>query len=257
MQALLIYLQSADEKIVTHRTIVMKKPVILCVEDEEDIQELVVYNLIKSGFDVLCADTGEEAIEKLGSSRPNLVILDLMLPGMNGLEVCKTMKRVATLKDIPIIMLTAKGEEIDIITGLELGANDYITKPFSPKVLIARVKAALRNSSENIALKNKEEDTVIIKDNLIIDPVRHEIKIDGKEISLTVTEFNILKLLVRRASWVFSRQQIIDAVRGDEYAVAPRAVDVHIFSLRNKLGSAGKKIESVRGIGYRFKENNS
>lgn len=235
----------------------MKKPVILCVEDEEDIQELVVYNLVKSGFNVLCADTGEEAIEKLGSSRPNLVILDLMLPGMNGLEVCKTMKRVATLKDIPIIMLTAKGEEIDIITGLDLGATDYVTKPFSPKVLVARVKAALRKNAESIALKSKEEDAVIIKDNLIIDPVRHEIKIDGKEISLTVTEFNILKLLVRRASWVFSRQQIIDAVRGDEYAVTPRAVDVHIFSLRNKLGYSGKKIESVRGIGYRFKENNS
>lgn len=232
----------------------MKKPLILCVEDEEDIQELVVYNLVKSGFDVMCADSGEEAIEKLGSSRPSLVILDLMLPGMNGLDVCKTMKRIETLEDIPIIMLTAKGEEVDIITGLDLGASDYVTKPFSPKVLVARVKAVLRKTAAKADRKSKEENTVIVKDNLIIDPVRHEIKIDGKHVQLTVTEFNILKLLVRRASWVFSRQQIIDSVRGDEYAVTPRAVDVHIFSLRNKLGSTGKRIESVRGVGYRFKE---
>jgi two-component system phosphate regulon response regulator PhoB len=233
----------------------MKKPVILCVEDEEDIQELVTYNLVKSGFGVLCADTGEEAIEKLGAGRPDLVILDLMLPGMNGLEVCKTMKRVDSLKEIPIIMLTAKGEEGDIITGLDMGADDYVTKPFSPKVLVARIRAILRKRAENSALMKKEENIVIIKDNLIIDPVRYEVKVDGTVVNLTVTEFNILKLLARRASWVFSRQQIIDAVKGYEYSVTPRAVDVHIFSLRNKLGPAGKRIESVRGVGYRFNEN--
>jgi two-component system phosphate regulon response regulator PhoB len=232
----------------------MKKPVILCVEDEEDIQELVTYNLVKSGFNILCAETGEEAIEKLGSNRPDLVILDLMLPGMNGLEVCKTMKRIDSLKEIPIIMLTAKGEEVDIITGLDLGADDYVTKPFSPKVLVARVKAVLRKKAENTSRKKKEEDSIIVKDNLIIDPARYEVKVDGIPIKLTVTEFNILKLLVRRSSWVFSRQQIIDAVRGYEYSVTPRAVDVHIFSLRNKLGTAGNRIESVRGVGYRFKE---
>lgn len=231
----------------------MKKPVILSVEDEEDIQELVSYNLVKADFNVLCAASGEEAIEKLGSSHPDLVILDLMLPGINGLEVCKTMKRIDSLKDIPIIMLTAKGEEIDIITGLDLGADDYVTKPFSPRVLIARVKAVLRKKAETSLRRIKEEDSIIVKDNLLIDPVRYEVKVDGNRVKLTVTEFNILKLLARRASWVFTRQQIIDAVKGYEFSVTPRAVDVHIFSLRNKLGQAGEKIESVRGIGYRLR----
>lgn len=231
----------------------MKKPVILSVEDEEDIQELVSYNLVKAGFNVLCAASGEEAIEKLGASHPDLVILDLMLPGMNGLEVCKTMKRIDSLKEIPIIMLTAKGEEIDIITGLDLGADDYVSKPFSPKILIARIKAVLRKKSENTFRRKKEEDSIIVKDNLVIDPVRFEVKVNGTRVKLTVTEFNILKLLARRASWVFTRQQIIDAVKGYEFSVTPRAVDVHIFSLRNKLGKAGERIESVRGIGYRLK----
>lgn len=235
----------------------MKKPVILSVEDEEDIQELVSYNLVKAGFNVLCAASGEETIEKLGSSRPDLVLLDLMLPGMNGLEVCKTMKRIDSLKDIPIIMLTAKGEEIDIISGLDLGADDYVTKPFSPRVLVARIKALLRKKSEKSPRTIREEDSVIVRDNLVIDPVRYEVKIDGKRVKLTVTEFNILKLLAQRASWVFSRQQIIDAVKGYEFSVTPRAVDVHIFSLRSKLGKTGEKIESVRGIGYRFRQGSA
>jgi two-component system alkaline phosphatase synthesis response regulator PhoP len=231
----------------------MNKPVILSVEDEEDIQELVSYNLVKAGFHVLCAESGEEAIEKLGSSNPDLVILDLMLPGINGLDVCKTMKRIDSLKEIPIIMLTAKGEEIDIITGLDLGADDYVSKPFSPKILIARIKAVLRKKSENSLRRIKEEDSKIVKDNLVIDPVRYEVKVDGNRVKLTVTEFNILKMLAQRASWVFTRQQIIDAVKGYEFSVTPRAVDVHIFSLRSKLGKAGKKIESVRGSGYRLR----
>lgn len=231
----------------------MKKPVILSVEDEEDIQELVSYNLVRAGFHVLCAASGEEAIEKLGASHPDLVVLDLMLPGMSGLDVCKTMKRIDSLKDIPIIMLTAKGEEIDIITGLDLGADDYVTKPFSPRVLVARVKAVLRKKSENTQRRIREEDAIIVRDTLVIDPVRYEVKVDGNRVKLTVTEFNILKLLAQRASWVFTRQQIIDAVKGYEFSVTPRAVDVHIFSLRNKLGKAGEQIESVRGIGYRFR----
>lgn len=231
----------------------MKKPVILSVEDEEDIQELVSFNLVKAGFNVLLAESGEEAIEKLGGTSPDLVILDLMLPGMNGLEVCKTMKRIDSLKEIPIIMLTAKGEEIDIITGLDLGADDYVSKPFSPKILIARIKAVLRKKSEDSRRMSKEEDSLIVKDNLVIDPVRYEVKVDGNRVRLTVTEFNILKLLAQRESWVFTRQQIIDAVKGYEFSVTPRAVDVHIFALRNKLGKAGGKIESVRGIGYRLR----
>lgn len=231
----------------------MKKPVILSVEDEEDIQELVSFNLVKAGFKVLLAESGEQAIEQLGGTSPDLVILDLMLPGMNGLEVCKTMKRIDSLKEIPIIMLTAKGEEIDIITGLDLGADDYVSKPFSPKILIARIKAVLRKKTEDSLRRIKEEDSLIVKDNLVIDPARYEVKVDGNRVKLTLTEFNILKLLAQRESWVFTRQQIIDSVKGYEFSVTPRAVDVHIFSLRNKLGKAGEKIESVRGIGYRLR----
>lgn len=231
----------------------MYKPVILCVEDEEDIQELVTYNLIKAGFRVVCAASGEEGIEKLGSDRPDLVVLDLMLPGMNGLELCQTMKRIESLKDIPIIMLTAKGEESDIITGLNLGADDYVTKPFSPKVLVVRIKTILRRQAESLAQRKKDEEVVIVNGGLVIDSVRYEVKVSGAPVQLTITEFNILKLLVRRASWVFSRQQIIDAVKGYEYSVTPRAVDVHIFSLRQKLGDIGSRIESVRSVGYRYR----
>lgn len=231
----------------------MYKPVILCVEDEEDIQELVTYNLIKAGFRVVCAASGEEGIEKLGSDRPDLVVLDLMLPGMNGLELCQTMKRIESLKDIPIIMLTAKGEESDIITGLNLGADDYVTKPFSPKVLVVRIKTILRRQAESLAQRKKDEEVVIVNGGLVIDSVRYEVKVNGIPVQLTITEFNILKLLARRASWVFSRQQIIDAVKGYEYSVTPRAVDVHIFSLRQKLGEIGSRIESVRSVGYRYR----
>ncbi|HBI15302.1 MAG TPA: DNA-binding response regulator [Desulfobulbaceae bacterium] len=231
----------------------MKKPVLLSVEDDEDIQELLRYNLVKAGFAVLLAESGEEAIEKLGGTAPDLVILDLMLPGMNGLEVCKTMKRIDSLKEIPIIMLTAKGEEIDVITGLDLGADDYVSKPFSPKVLVARIKAVLRKKTEKSASEAKEESSLIVQGSLAIDPAKYEVKVEGIKVRLTVTEFNILKLLAKREGWVFTRQQIIDAVKGYEFSVTPRAVDVHIFSLRSKLGKAGEKIESIRGIGYRLR----
>jgi len=231
----------------------MKKPVLLSVEDDEDIQELLRYNLVKAGFAVFLAESGEEAIEKLGGTAPDLVILDLMLPGMNGLEVCKTMKRIDSLKEIPIIMLTAKGEEIDVITGLDLGADDYVSKPFSPKVLVARIKAVLRKKTEKSASEAKEESSLIVQGSLAIDPAKYEVKVEGIKVRLTVTEFNILKLLAKREGWVFTRQQIIDAVKGYEFSVTPRAVDVHIFSLRSKLGKAGEKIESIRGIGYRLR----
>ncbi len=226
---------------------------IFVVEDEEDIQQLVSYNLLKAGFNVVCVDSGEEALRKMGSDRPDLIILDLMLPGMNGLEVCRALKRIDDTREIPVVMLTAKGEEADIVAGLELGADDYITKPFSPKVLIARVKTILRRRAEEQADKSRVDETVIRIDELVIDPVRHEVSVNGSAIVLTLSEFNILKLLAKRSGWVYTRQQIIDDIRGYEYSVTPRSVDVHVFSLRRKLGRIGKKIESVRGIGYRFR----
>ena len=223
---------------------------VLVVDDEEDILELVRYNLVRGGFDVTTVTTGEEALKKAKGSVPDLVLLDLMLPGVDGLEVCNILKREPKTAHVPIVMLTAKGEEADIVAGLELGADDYITKPFSPRVLVARVKAVLRRKA-----KSSVDMTAVIKrKDLVIHPGRHEVTVKGKRIVLTSTEFHILHYLARRPGWVFTRQQIIDAARGDEYPVTDRSVDVHIVGLRKKLGSLGSYIETVRGVGYRFKE---
>ncbi|MEW6428010.1 MAG: response regulator transcription factor [Thermodesulfobacteriota bacterium] len=231
----------------------MRQKTVLVVEDEEDIQQLVSYNLMKGGFSIICAESGEEALERMGARRPDIIILDLMLPGINGLEVCKTIRRLETSKDIPIIMLTAKGEESDIVTGLELGADDYVTKPFSPKILLARVRAILRRKEEEKAEAAQAVEPSIHVAELTIDPAKFEVLVKGDPVQLTLSEFDILKMLARRSGWVFTRQQIIDSIRGFDYNVTPRAIDVHIFSLRKKLGKVGKKIEAVRGIGYRFK----
>jgi len=228
----------------------MSKENILVVEDEEDIQELVRYNLAKEGYPVATVDSGEEGLKQARAKRPDLIILDLMLPGMDGLEVCKLLKNEPKTQHIPIVMLTAKGEESDVVSGLELGADDYITKPFSPKVLIARIRAVLRR---RVNESPEDESTVAIHE-LVIHPGRHEVLIKGKPLTLTFTEFKLLHLLARRPGWVFTRYQIVNAVKGDDYAVTDRAVDVQIVGLRRKLGPAGKYIETVRGVGYRFKE---
>jgi two-component system phosphate regulon response regulator PhoB len=222
---------------------------ILVVDDEEDVLELVRYNLDKSGYQVETASSGEEALAKARRKLPDLVILDLMLPGMDGLEVCKKLKNDAKTEGLPIIVLTAKGEETDIVTGLELGADDYVTKPFSPKVLIARVRRILRRAVS----REVEKPPIRIRD-LVMDPGRREVLVKGKQVNLTFTEFNILYALARRPGLVFTRYQIVDAVRGDDYPVTDRAVDVQIVSLRKKLGSCGGYIETVRGVGYRFKD---
>ena len=228
---------------------------VLVVEDDEDIQQLVSYNLIKGGFQASCAFTGEEALEKVNSARPDLVLLDLMLPGMDGLEVCRALKQAPATRNIPIVILTAKGEESDVVAGLELGADDYITKPFSPKVAVARVKAVLRRRSEPPPEAESGDERAILRiHDLRIDPGRHEVTVAGREVSLTLTEYGILSLLAERPGWVFTRQQIIDAVRGYGYLVTSRAVDVQIFGLRKKLGPSGQFIETVRGIGYRLQE---
>ncbi len=223
---------------------------IVVIDDEENILELVSYNLTRDGYAVTGVTTGEDALKKVRTIRPDLVVLDLMLPGMDGFEVCKILKNDPKTAHIPVIMLTAKGEEADIVTGLELGADDYIVKPFSPKVLIARVRAVLRRkATEPIG----ESDVIQMKD-LVIHPGRREVLMKGKPVSLTSTEFRMLHYLARRPGWVFTRQQIIDTARGDEYPVTDRSVDVHIVGLRKKLGALGELIETVRGVGYRFKE---
>lgn len=231
-----------------------KEKHILVVEDEEDIQQLVSYNLMRQGFRVTCADTGTQALELVANDLPDLVLLDLMLPEIGGLEVCRLMRNDTSTSNLPIIMLTAKGEEEDITAGLDLGADDYITKPFSPKVLVARVKALLRRRSGDIETISPTQQNVIKIDDLTIDPERHEVLVKGDIIKLTVTEFGILKFLASRPGRVFSRQQVIDEIHGHDYMITSRAVDVQVFGLRKKLGKIGELIETVRGIGYRFKE---
>ncbi len=232
----------------------MGKVNILVVEDEMAIQQLVSYNLIKAGFHVTCADTGEEALEHLLNEDIDCILLDLMLPGMSGLEVCRSVKAKNSKSGhhIPIIMLTAKGEEEDVIVGLESGADDYITKPFSPKVLIARIKAVLRRGVKKKKSKNEEQQDVIVVDELTINKNRHEVTLGGETLQLTMTEFGILELLAGKPGWVFTRQQIIDSVRGYDFLITPRAIDVQIFGLRKKMGASGQLIETVRGVGYRF-----
>lgn len=232
----------------------MAKKTILIVEDDEDIQQLVSYNLIKSGFGVECAESGEQALELIQERQTDLIIIDIMLPGMDGLEVCRTLRSDSRLSKTPIIMLTAKGEEADVVTGLDLGADDYVTKPFSPKILISRIKSVLRRRAESPSAQLEQGNEVITIHDLRIDPGRHEVTLAGRRINFTPTEFAILRLLAKRAGWVFTRQQIIDAVRGYDYLITPRAMDVQVFSLRKKLGDTGKKIETVRGVGYRLKD---
>lgn len=228
----------------------MSKEKILVVDDEEDILELVRYNLSREGYNVLCASTGEEGLNTAKSKLPDLIILDLMLPGIDGLDVARSLKNEENTKNIPVIMLTAKGEEADVVTGLEMGADDYISKPFSPRILTARVKAVLRRKSKPA---NTEKEIIEINE-IKIHTGRHEVLVNDVPVKLTFTEFGILNFLVKRPGWVFTRSQIVDAVKGDDYFVTDRSVDVQIVGLRKKLGRAGKYIETVRGVGYRFKE---
>lgn len=230
----------------------MSRETILVVDDEEDILELVSYNLSREGYQVHRAATGEEGLESVRTTLPDLVVLDLMLPGVDGLEVCKQIKADSRTSHIPIIMLTAKGDEADMVTGLELGADDYVPKPFSPRVLLARVKTVLRRRGA-VAAPEGDSKTITIH-GLVINPGRHEVSVKGKVVELTFTEFRILHTLAKRPGWVFSRYQIVDAVRGEDYPVTDRSVDVQIAALRKKLGSYGRYIETVRGIGYRFKD---
>jgi two-component system phosphate regulon response regulator PhoB len=227
----------------------MDKPTILVVDDEEDIVELVELNIAREGYKVLTCGTGEKALEIAHSKLPDMVILDLMLPGIDGLEVCRRLKSHPKTEQIPIVILSAKGEEADIVTGLELGADDYITKPFSGKVLVARVRRVLRR----VTAPAGDKAAIRIHD-ITIDPARREVLVKNKPVELTFTEFNILYALAKRPGLVHTRYQIVDLLHGSDYVVTDRTVDVQIVSLRRKLGSYGEYIETVRGVGYRFKD---
>ncbi len=227
-----------------------KKVKILVVEDEKDIAELVRYNLEKEDWQVLCVETGEEAMKFLEGNTIALILLDLMLPEMDGLETCRLIKQESQWKNIPIIFLTAKSEESDVIVGLQLGADDYITKPFSPKVLIARVKAVLRR----LTPESKNPNEVRHIGDLMIDIPKHKVVYQGGAIELTTIEFNIIEFLSRYPGRVFTRDQIMDKVWKEGKFIIDRAVDVHIRGLRKKLDKAADFIETVRGVGYRFKD---
>ncbi len=228
----------------------MAKEKILIVEDEDAIQELIRYNLQKEGFErVLCCDSGEAALAEALNFAPDLILLDLMLPGIDGLAVCRKLKNDSRTSAIPIIMLTAKSEESDVVVGLELGADDYIPKPFSPKVLIARIRSVLRRVNH---LENEVTGATVKRGPLAMNRGTREALLNGVPLSLTYSEFEILYLLARRPGWVFTRGQIVNEVKGDDYPVTERAIDVQMVSLRRKLGDSGELIETVRGVGYRF-----
>ena len=228
----------------------MSRQSVLVVEDEEDIMEVIRFNLEKEGYEVNQALSGEKALQVIENNLPSLVLLDLMLPGINGLDLCRIFKQNDRTKAIPVIMLTAKSEDADIVAGLEMGAEDYITKPFSPRVLVARVRTILRRRESSV----KDDSTVIQVEGMQIHPGRHEVTMGDNVVDLTPSEFRILHYLARRPGWVYSRDQIIDAIRGHGYVVTDRAIDVQVVGLRKKLGDYGKLIETVRGIGYRFRD---
>jgi two-component system phosphate regulon response regulator PhoB len=228
----------------------MGKEHILVIEDEEDILAVIHYNLAREGYRVTSRTTGEEGLQAAREASPDLVVLDLMLPGIDGMEVCRRLRKDPATARIPVVMLTAKGEEADIVGGLEMGADDYVTKPFSQKVLSARIKTVLRRR-EQVA---REAAAPIKIHEVVIHRGRNEVLVSDESVELTYTEFRVLSLLASRPGWVFSRTQIVDAVRGEGYAVTDRAVDAQIVGLRKKLGECGRYIETVRGVGYRFKE---
>ncbi len=230
----------------------MKKGTICIVEDEEDIRDILAVQLKREGYTPVSAATGEEGVSLIREHKPQLILLDLMLPGMDGLDVCRTIRQDKELRDIPIIMISARGEEADIITGLEMGADDYVAKPFSPRVVISRMKSVLRrgNKSQN------ENGDLVEYGPVVLDIPRHLAHVSGVALDLTATEYKLLAFLCGRPGWVFTRQQIVDSVKGEDYAVTERSVDVQVVGLRKKLGEAAEYIETVRGVGYRARELN-
>jgi two-component system phosphate regulon response regulator PhoB len=233
-----------------------ERPVrLMIVEDEVDLLEMLAYKLRKQDFDVTTAANGEEAIERLQEQLPDIILLDLMLPGIDGLEVCRLVKSDPAFSSVSIIMLTARGEDRDMVKGFEIGADDYVTKPYNLRLLIARIRAVARRAATGTTTEFESEgDPIIRVDDLMIHPNRHEVRLSGELIDLTPTEFRLLKLLASRPGRVFARPQIIHAIHGTHVAVTDRSVDVQVLHLRRKLGSASERIEAVRGVGYRFRD---
>ncbi|MGB5426410.1 MAG: response regulator transcription factor [Gammaproteobacteria bacterium] len=223
---------------------------ITIIEDEEDIRHLVCYNLEKEGYAVSSYESGEKGLSGIRSDPPDLVLLDLMLPGIDGMEVCRRLKQDAATRDIPVIIISAKGEENDIIAGLERGADDYLSKPFSPKILLARIRTILRRVSQ----PQPGDDDIIQVDELVLAPGKFSATLSGKPLELTAGDFRLLYFLASHRGWVYTRYQIVDAIRGEGYVVTERAIDVQVAGLRKKLGDYGRYIETVRGVGYRFKD---
>ena len=222
---------------------------ILIIEDDKDIRDLISFNLSKNGYKTILSGDGEKGIEKAKNEKPDLVLLDLMLPGIHGLDVCKILKTDSSLNKLSIIMLTALGQEEDIIKGLEAGADDYITKPFSFKILFARIKSVLRRKKTKESSNKGPVNLYGVK----IDPQTRQVIINENELKLTFTEFQILYLLASHPGWVFTRYQIINKIRSDNNSVTDRSVDFQIVGLRKKMNNLGKLIETIRGVGYRFK----
>lgn len=229
----------------------MANKVIYVVEDEPDIAELISYNLSLRGYTVKTFSSGEEGFKAILANPPDLVLLDIMLPGLSGLDVCQRIKQSDQFQKVPIIMVSAKGEENDIVRGLELGADDYITKPFSTSVLNARVEAVLRRTQATGLPANKDH---IQLHGLEVHVGRVEVKVEGRPVELTQTEFKILHFLMQKPGWVFTRNQIVEGIRGENYAVTERSIDFQMVGLRKKIEPKGDLIETVRGVGYRFKD---
>ena len=229
----------------------MTKPLIIVVEDEPDIREIMLYNLRREGYEAEGFESGSEGLEAIRAKQPNLVILDLMLPGMDGLTVCQQVRAEAAIKATPIIIVSAKEEESDVVIGLGLGADDYVPKPFSPRELLARVKAVLRRSQQ--ADQGDQHERVVIGD-LIIDLEKHTVTVDGQLVKLTATEFKLLYQLASHPGRAYTREQLLNRVVGDGVVVVDRNIDVHIRAVRKKIGNYADHIQTVRGVGYRFAE---
>jgi phosphate regulon transcriptional regulator PhoB len=237
--------------IVEKRHTLVKADKIVVIEDEADILEVIAYNLKREGYDVITSTSGEDGLEKIERAKPSLVVLDLMLPEVDGIELCRKLKADPLTQSIPVIMVTAKGEESDVVLGLGVGADDYVTKPFSPRELTARVKAVLRRSKSRVEIDRRER---IAYEGVIIDPQRHDVRVDGEAVVLTATEFRLLHLLASHPGRVFTRDQLLTRVVGEDAIVIDRNIDVHVRAIRKKLGARRDFIETIRGVGYRFKD---
>lgn len=229
----------------------MKREKILVVEDEADLREVLQYNLTREGYRVLLAENGADGLRKARKEVPDLLLLDLMLPDLDGLEICRRLKKDPVTASLPIIIVTAKGEESDVVLGLGVGADDYVSKPFSPRELLARVKAVLRRGPQR---EEAEAVRRIVRGPLTIDAQRHEVLLEGQEVRFTATEFRLLQFLALHPGRVFTRDQLMRRVMGEEVVLVDRNVDVHVRAVRSKLGAHRDLVETVRGVGYRFRD---